>query len=437
MNALLRLTPGLVLALLVGLLAGPAAAEVLLVPSVHPTIQQAVDVAADRDVILIAPGSYPDDVVVIGKGLALVADGGAVSMGSLRLEGVPAGSGAYLHGLQISGTGASQISCSPGNQAEVGLTVSVCDGPVRIEDCEIRGGRGWGLIPIPFCGEFPDLPGAPAMRVSSAADVVLARCLVAGGVGDDDISFDGSCAAGGPGIDVLSQVQMSLYACTVTGGFGGDDLTSASFAGNAACSGQAGIDLPSSASSTVLVHGGSVTGGSGGVVGGCTSKSFVCAPGRGASAVEGGSFFNQGAITVRDVDLTPGVGGDGEVPPAIATTVTATEWEAPFRRLETSGTPVQQGQDFELFVEAFPGDTILVLAGLRIDFRSLPPLQGVLHTGLPGFAQLTVAGGRSTTLNVEAPALPPGFDALIAWIQSLEVTAAGQSLGPLTSVLIL
>ena len=50
---------------------------------------------------------------------------------------------------------------------------------------------------------------------------------------------------------------------------------------------------------------------------------------------------------------------------------------------------------------------------------------------------LSAAGTLEVAFGGGEPFAFPGFDALIAWIQSLEVTATGQSLGPLTSVLIL
>ena len=56
------------------LLAAPAPAEVRAVPGDHATVQAAVDAAASGDVIAIAPGTYLENVVIVGKDLTLAGD---------------------------------------------------------------------------------------------------------------------------------------------------------------------------------------------------------------------------------------------------------------------------------------------------------------------------------------------------------------------------
>lgn len=56
--------------------AGGVRAAVLDVPADYPTIQDAVDAAADGDEVHVAPGTYFETVVVVGKSVALIAPGG-------------------------------------------------------------------------------------------------------------------------------------------------------------------------------------------------------------------------------------------------------------------------------------------------------------------------------------------------------------------------
>lgn len=65
---------GILLAMLV-LLALPSVAggAVLHVPAEHPTVQAAIDAASDRDVVLIAPGTYFERLVIDGKAVTLAS----------------------------------------------------------------------------------------------------------------------------------------------------------------------------------------------------------------------------------------------------------------------------------------------------------------------------------------------------------------------------
>jgi hypothetical protein len=55
----------------------------------YPTIQQALNNAADEDLILVRPGSYPS-FVVDDLDISIIADGGTVSTGTVRVRDLSA-----------------------------------------------------------------------------------------------------------------------------------------------------------------------------------------------------------------------------------------------------------------------------------------------------------------------------------------------------------
>ncbi|HUU46555.1 MAG TPA: right-handed parallel beta-helix repeat-containing protein [Acidobacteriota bacterium] len=52
----------------------PLSGEVLRVPEDHPTIQEAVDAASHGDTVLVAPGTYTENVVVLSKYIVMLGD---------------------------------------------------------------------------------------------------------------------------------------------------------------------------------------------------------------------------------------------------------------------------------------------------------------------------------------------------------------------------
>lgn len=62
---------------LFGSLLGDATAGQLSVPADFPTIQQAIGAASDGDVVLVAPGTYVENLNFLGKSISVVSSGGA------------------------------------------------------------------------------------------------------------------------------------------------------------------------------------------------------------------------------------------------------------------------------------------------------------------------------------------------------------------------
>ena len=52
------------------------------VPSDFPTIQEAVNVSADGDTVLVAPGDYNEHTLLVTKGVTILSDGAPIQLGS-------------------------------------------------------------------------------------------------------------------------------------------------------------------------------------------------------------------------------------------------------------------------------------------------------------------------------------------------------------------
>jgi hypothetical protein len=70
-----RLVPPLLAALLV-FLAVPAPAATIHVPADQPTIQQAINAATNGDLVLVSPGTYPENIDYHGKAISVQSTGG-------------------------------------------------------------------------------------------------------------------------------------------------------------------------------------------------------------------------------------------------------------------------------------------------------------------------------------------------------------------------
>lgn len=149
----------------------PAGAAVLEVPAEHPTLQAAVDAAADGDVVRVAPGVYRENLVLAGKAVLLashaagpddprvartVIDGGGGT--AVRVE-ADAGPGTALRGFTVTG-------------AEDGVSAS---GPLRLEASRVVGNT-----------DGVDLEGG--------ARAVIRDCLLADNA-DDGLDLDGDSSA--------------------------------------------------------------------------------------------------------------------------------------------------------------------------------------------------------------------------------------------------
>ena len=147
------LSPVLVASLLV---AATAAADVLFVPGDHPTINEAIEVAVDGDIIEVASGIYRENLVISGKQIAIrgsqvdpptVIDGSAPvnDCGSCVL--VTGGSLLLDHLVLRNGTGCPVFGITRGGGIYAEFAVVEVINTV-IEDCVLKtepfGSTTWG-----------------------------------------------------------------------------------------------------------------------------------------------------------------------------------------------------------------------------------------------------------------------------------------------------
>jgi hypothetical protein len=167
------------------------------------TIQGAVDVASDGDVILVESGIYPS-FVIRNKELTIVADTGAdVKIdGAIRVGNLASTRTVVLSGLESLGSPAAK---------RWGLRVVNCSGLVFVQDCVLMG------APSSSGAAFAE---RASLLVTDSAGVVLSHCVVAGSVPQQDPLDDGYA---GPAFDGarITNSNVSLYQSKVLGGRAG------------------------------------------------------------------------------------------------------------------------------------------------------------------------------------------------------------------------
>src|SRR5256885_1222295 len=144
---------------LVGLLAAPAWAQTTInVPGIAPTIQAAIDTAIDGDTVLVAPGTYVENINFNGKAITVTSSGGPATTiidGSKGAIAVSFVSGetrtSVINGFTIQNSGASMY---PNNDPSVyfnGIKVSytaACPGCISnptITNNVITHNYGYGI----------------------------------------------------------------------------------------------------------------------------------------------------------------------------------------------------------------------------------------------------------------------------------------------------
>jgi hypothetical protein len=325
------------------------------------TLAQVASGAADGDVILVRPGSYPGPsdsfgVTFAGKSLALVADGtGPVDTTAIRVLDLPAGKTFLLRGLRLVLPGQS-------TGPHTRLQVNISQGAVLVEDCVIAGQGDQSLF-------------EPSRAVGVvASSLSLVRCTITGGSGVDTFAGQSGGLIPGNLALVANQAHVLLSRCQITGGAGGDDLVGAP---TSAGPGSAAI---TSTQSEIWVSGCELTGGAGGVENGVPTLS---GPPVGGPAVLADALS---VVHLRDSTLAGGAGGTS----ALGTGATGPLLDGPSevlaplpgpaRTLQIDA-PLAEGAHGTLQVHGQPGELALLLPSFKGDWAALPKFGGVRVVG--------------------------------------------------------
>lgn len=385
------------LALVAVALASPAHGEVWVVDvQARPgydttTIQAAIDLAADGDLVLVRDGTYAN-TTVRAKSLALVADGPGVvidapfaSVGYLTVRDLAAGQRVLASGFVVGGT----------------VVVADCAGPVWLD-------RIASVSTPQECGD-----GLAGISVSGSAAVTVTRCDLLGTSG----SFWAFAPVPvGPGASVGAGSSARFFDCVLRGSAG----QSPSAANNLAYPGVGGAGLQV-AGSTVLLSGCTLLGGPGGV-----ETSAVC---NGMHARGGaGLFLVDASALVQSVESTA-TGGAAQLS-ALCTNATGPAGPAiegpgivlPLygyaRHLVADG-PVRGGSTLTLTVGGRPGEEPLLLVSDAPQPLTLLQHSGALLVSLPpvemfALAALPASGQRALVLPVPNVGALPGAVTLYA-----------------------
>jgi hypothetical protein len=377
------------------------------------TIGDAVALAADGDVVLVHPGTYPG-FWIGGKSITVVASAGAAVKvaGTVAVYALAGDQAVTLQGLQIWG-----------GFGDAGVRATANDGALWIEDCTIHGSAS-----------LED--AAPAMQVVSCASVAVRRStLVGGSLG---FFFDSSdYVAGGPGASVRESTA-AFFACTLAGGQGADVLD-LNFWGD--CDeepGGPGGDGLHVESSTVLLQDVAVKGGRGGTGAGCVGPGPGCGPG--GSGGDGLVAVGSGQITLIGSTLAGGPGGsaggdplhcphgadgqaevlEGSQPPLVlSTTPVALE----------AGSPLREGELAAVAASGEPGALLAVLAsGGAPASGELPGAVGQLLITPPAIllGAAVLPPGGTVLFQTTVSEIGAGVDAFPLRLQTLALTGAGE-----------
>jgi hypothetical protein len=175
------------------------------------TIAAAVAAASDGDLVLVRSGTYAG-FVVDDKSLAITIDVGALVTieGTIEIDNLAANKTLVLAELDVHGP----VNASGSGPA---LTLSNDAGRVRIERCELDGGRGLGGSGNPWN------PGAVGVELQGCSDATFVQCTIRGGDGEGTapgMGFFDFGGAGGDGVHASSS-NAAVYDCLLQGGAGG------------------------------------------------------------------------------------------------------------------------------------------------------------------------------------------------------------------------
>jgi hypothetical protein len=207
----------------------------------HTTIQQALNSAADGDIILVRPGTYPS-FVVDNLDVTICADGGFVYTGTIRVRDLAADKVLVIDGLDAQGVATSSPSSARG------AWFIDCAGSIRVQHSSFIGADSFSVDPE---------DGWDGAFVEHCLDVSFTDCLLVGGIDSGEYAANtGVDTYGGGNGLYASNSLVSVYASEARAG---DGHFSVYWDG-----GEGGDGALLEAGSRLLAHSSTFEGGDGG-----------------------------------------------------------------------------------------------------------------------------------------------------------------------------
>lgn len=371
-------------------------------------VQPAIDAASAGDTVLVRSGNY-GSVAIQGKGLALVADTGAlVELVNVCVEQIPTGQSCTLRGLRV------RWKPSVGALSTAGaVAVSACAGDVWIEDCRISGG---------YIGCQQGF-GTTGLSVASSTRVSIARSTLEGSPGQF-VPLLGCFAASGAmsGAGFTDSVVFSFESTFIGGGGGGGD-------NHVYYPGAPGIYAVGG-----FFHASECTF-RGGQPGGCFLWGSATQLVPGASAValgQSADFFGLGCTYAPTQALwfccpIPWIcsGTDG-VAISMATGATAHVAAGPSCAFASSS-PQREGQSAQFVLSAVPGALAFLAVSATPEAAYFPEFLGPQLVSFPWLGIVLGTVGASGQLSASVPVgfLPAGLDVQAYYGQAAVIAPGG------------
>ncbi len=246
--------------------------EVIHVPGDQPSIQAAIDVAADGDRIIVAPGTYFENINLLGKAVTLRSSAGpevttidANGSGTVVLCDTDEGPNTVIDGFTITGGSAS----TGGGMKLQGSSPTVSNCTFSGNAADLGGGM-YNLFSSPTVTKC-------AFRLNQAGSFGGGMYASGSCATVSNCAFSGNTATLGGGLANFLDCNLVVSNCTFNGNLASDagggvfsaasnpQVTNCMFSGNTATSGGGGIWLDGSGSVTNCTFGGNIAPSGGGI----------------------------------------------------------------------------------------------------------------------------------------------------------------------------
>ncbi|MBK7876193.1 MAG: hypothetical protein IPJ77_10630 [Planctomycetes bacterium] len=360
-----------------GLVATVAQANVLVVTNTSASaLQNAIDAAADGDMLLVQPGFY-STCDVDGKALVVISDSpGAAIVQRITARNTTAAQPCTFLGLVVQ----APSSLGPAQRA---VEIASCAGSVRLQSV-----RSSAFAPN----------STPGLLVTDSPDVALERCVVTGSSGSSTSGSPFFALYPGAGLECANS-RVAIYDSELTGGDGNDSVV---FFGQVppyvfpATAGAPGARVD--ATSTLFVSGSTLRGGPGGngFNGYCNPQTAQpVAGGAGSNGGDGLVVLTGATATTLGVQLLPGSGGTGgtspncgvPIPPAGAPGLAGAPSTGPVATIAdtplalTALTHVRAGNPIAGTATGAPGSLVLLAVSPQTRWVFDPLYEGVFLFG--------------------------------------------------------